>query len=62
MKVLGLMDFCRLMAKVVFPILAPTDATEGDTYKITQMLLTSVQYLWIYDYLLTVRDEVLCFV
>lgn len=57
-NVLNAMNPHRFTAKV-FSDLEFLRTTKGNHRETMQLLLTAMQYMWIYDYLLTVRDEVL---
>lgn len=57
--VLGLTDSLRFETKVTSPICDTYGFPKCNPWYITQLLLVSVQCLWIYDYLLTLEDEVL---
>lgn len=53
------MNSSRFVVKVTFLLWTLPDGAELATYrKITQLLLASVQCLWVYDYLITFGDEV----
>jgi hypothetical protein len=54
------MNSYRFIDKVIFRPHAHAETTKRNPCSTTQLVLTAIQSLWIYDYLLTLGDEVPC--